>query len=822
MKKTTKIKNYIVSLALLLGLFSFAGKAFASAPTMLTTGGEATSETQATLNGFFNTNGSNTIMVRFEYGTTPTPDTFTDYQTFNFVASDSYSATITVTPGETYYYRAMGMTDMPGFGSISSFTVPNYSVSSVLTTPATNIGSTSATLNGFFNGNGSPTTTWFSYANNSSFIGAYTTPQVSQSGNFGSFNETISGLTPNTTYYVKAYAQNSGGSAFGQALTFTTTSGIGTNCTIDSFYANPTSVVSGGSGILYWSTSNCSSATLSGNAVATSGSQNFGPLYATGSYTLSATGTGGSVSQTVTVNVTTNGGGTCTINSFYGTPNNVVPGSSSTLYWSTTDCSSVYISGGNISGTYGTSGSLSTGSLYGNTTYNIQAYGAIGSPSNQTTITVSGNGNGNNNCVINSFYPNQSVITAGSYTTLSWNTSNCSSVYISGGTILGAYGTSGTVSTGVLWAPITNYFITAYGVNGSTQSQTSVSTSTGNIYNNNYACSDGMDNDSDGYTDMNDSGCINTVDTDEYNNTGSQTTITSVATNIGTTSATLNGLTYGGTGNATSYFEWSSSSSLGFSTNQESLGSASTISFSKTITGLTPQNYYYFRAVTIRNGNTTKGSIQTFQTNSVNIGNNNGSNGNQGSSNTVINQTIVSGGGSGSNLIALELKHKDKALCSNDLYDMTITYKNVSGKKVEDVIVRVLLPQTIVFRSATAGIYTNSDHALTLSVGDMVKDEEGVIYVTGQLKNQITNEDVVVTTGTASYTHPTTGVSEDSIAYGVIETGACRGGNSLAGLALFSGFFPQTVFGWFILILLVIIILIIVRELYGPKNKKAH
>ena len=38
----------------------------------------------------------------------------------------------------------------------------------------------------------------------------------------GTFTSSITGLTPNTTYYVRAYATNSVGTAYGEELSFTT------------------------------------------------------------------------------------------------------------------------------------------------------------------------------------------------------------------------------------------------------------------------------------------------------------------------------------------------------------------------------------------------------------------------------------------------------------------------------------------------------------------------------------------------------------------------------------------------------------------------
>lgn len=45
----------------------------------------------------------------------------------------------------------------------------------------------------------------------------------------GSFSSSITGLTPGTVYYVRAYATNSAGTAYGNQLMFTSVAGPGAN-----------------------------------------------------------------------------------------------------------------------------------------------------------------------------------------------------------------------------------------------------------------------------------------------------------------------------------------------------------------------------------------------------------------------------------------------------------------------------------------------------------------------------------------------------------------------------------------------------------------
>ena len=84
----------------------------------------------------------------------------------------------------------------------------------------------------------------------------------------------------------------------------------GTPAPTVSIAANPTSVSSGGSSTLTWSSTNATSCTASGGwsgTKATSGTQSLSNLTSTATYTLTCTGTGGSANQSATVTVTAAG-----------------------------------------------------------------------------------------------------------------------------------------------------------------------------------------------------------------------------------------------------------------------------------------------------------------------------------------------------------------------------------------------------------------------------------------------------------------------------------------------------------------------------------
>ena len=95
------------------------------------------------------------------------------------------------------------------------------------------------------------------------------------------------------------------------------------------------------------------------------------------------------------------------------------------------------------------------------------------------------------------------------------------------------------------------------------------------------------------------------------------TAITNLATNIGETSARLNGLGLNLSNIATDgWFEWGTSQSLGNTGSRITLGSVSSNSFYQSLFGLSPNTTYYFRAVVENSNGKAYGDILNFRMNS--------------------------------------------------------------------------------------------------------------------------------------------------------------------------------------------------------------
>jgi uncharacterized protein (TIGR02145 family) len=135
--------------------------------------------------------------------------------------------------GITNYASTIGRIKWKSTG-MSVRCVLNEEVATILPTVSTitanNLTSTSATCGGNVTSDGGATVTargvCWSTSQNPTISGNHTT----NGSGTGSFTSSLTGLSANTTYYVRAYATNSVGTAYGNEVSFTTTNMDGQSC----------------------------------------------------------------------------------------------------------------------------------------------------------------------------------------------------------------------------------------------------------------------------------------------------------------------------------------------------------------------------------------------------------------------------------------------------------------------------------------------------------------------------------------------------------------------------------------------------------------
>ena len=157
------------------------------------------------------------------WSTFPSPNVSLSTKTIDGSGTGNFSSSLTsLNSNTTYYLRAYATNSLgTAYGNEVSFTT--ISLPTITTTSAFSITAYTASSGGIISNNGGSAVTsrgvcWSTSINPTISL---STKTIDGSGS-GPFSSSITGLTPNTTYHVRAYATNSVGTAYGSDEVFTT------------------------------------------------------------------------------------------------------------------------------------------------------------------------------------------------------------------------------------------------------------------------------------------------------------------------------------------------------------------------------------------------------------------------------------------------------------------------------------------------------------------------------------------------------------------------------------------------------------------------
>ena len=195
------------------------------APTVTTNNVSDISTTTATCGGNVTSAGYGTVSAKGVCWSTSQNPTTSNSHTTNGSGTGSFTSSITgLTENTTYYVRAYATNEAgTAYGEQKTFTTPHaVSLPTVTTNDVTEITTTTATSGGNVTsegyGNVSARGVCWSTSQNTTI----NDPHTSDGNGTGNFTSSITGLAANTTYYVRAYATNEAGTAYGDLKIFTT------------------------------------------------------------------------------------------------------------------------------------------------------------------------------------------------------------------------------------------------------------------------------------------------------------------------------------------------------------------------------------------------------------------------------------------------------------------------------------------------------------------------------------------------------------------------------------------------------------------------
>jgi uncharacterized repeat protein (TIGR01451 family) len=283
--------------------------------------------------------------------------------------------------------------------------------------------------------------------------------------------------------------------------------------------------------------------------------------------------------------------------------------------------------------------------------------------------------------------------------------------------------------------------------------------------------------------------------------------VTTVVTNITTTSATLHGMVTGGSNEV--FFEYGPTVSLGTRTPAR----AGNGEFNETVSGLSSKTVYYYRIVARCGSVLSYGKIDIFQTDGVPTPQVKG---------VTIKRTVVSKPKvlgvtvSGSECpIALNITDKYQQVGVGDIVDYTITYQNITNMMLARPLFQVVVPKGFTIINSSVGTFSSDTNTVTAQLADLHPGEGGVAYIQARVDSLAADNFQIVSTAIVVYTTEK-GAQQNAIAYVINNpkmsgSSSTVGGNALGSAAAFgsSGILPGTLLGWLLLIILILIIVLI-------------
>ena len=196
-----------------------------TSPTVTTDDVTNITQTTASSGGNVTSDGGAAVTVRGVcWSTSQNPTTADNLTTDGSGIGTFISSLSALTANTTYYVRAYA-TNSAGtsYGNQKSYTtLPDVTVPTVSTAPVTNVTTNTATSGGTVTDDGGAFVSARGVCWNTSQNPTLADPYTTDGTGTGSYVSQLTGLTSNTTYYVRAYATNSAGTAYGNQESFTT------------------------------------------------------------------------------------------------------------------------------------------------------------------------------------------------------------------------------------------------------------------------------------------------------------------------------------------------------------------------------------------------------------------------------------------------------------------------------------------------------------------------------------------------------------------------------------------------------------------------
>jgi len=316
-----------------------------------------------------------------------------------------------------------------------------------------------------------------------------------------------------------------------------------------------------------------------------------------------------------------------------------------------------------------------------------------------------------------------------------------------------------------------------------------------------------------------------------FNNTlgNAPTATTLLATEVTETSAKLNGLIFASNNQPSSaWFEWGANTSLGNRTQAFNVGSLPVIRHADSITGLVPEQTYYYRVVAENTYGKVFGTINTFVAEEEVIV--------QPVVRTVVRpvvrrvvNTVVRNTPAVTEVtnilqtqspMSLTIEGGAEMIGNGEKRTYRVAWKNESSQILRNTVLRVVFPKSMNIDSATSGVFSKEDNSVLVDIKTLAPGDSGDTFIFATAGHGMKAGETLVVTAYIVFTVDK-GVQGDAIAYVVHKTENTQ--TNLGASVLTAGeFIPTTLFEWILLMILVLVLVLLGNHLYGRISGEKH
>jgi hypothetical protein len=223
---TTKFCNYGLLLTLALLLVNITSCKKEELPTLTTMTARKVTGNSAESGGYIAYDGNSEVTSRGIVWSETSNPTIDNYEGKSSAENGPgfFQSTLTgLSPGATYYIRAYATNSVgTSYGEQVSFTTNENGIPILITAPVTDITANTAISGGNVTSDGGNPVTARGVCWSTSLNPTITNDHTNDGFGIGGFTSFIPGLAGNTLYYVRSYATNSEGTAYGSQKSFTT------------------------------------------------------------------------------------------------------------------------------------------------------------------------------------------------------------------------------------------------------------------------------------------------------------------------------------------------------------------------------------------------------------------------------------------------------------------------------------------------------------------------------------------------------------------------------------------------------------------------